>query len=343
MMTTTAPDPLAPARRLPGPDGDRPLIVACLNVSDLRPDVDPLTGSIRRDRFRLGLSAPDAAALEHALRLSDAWSGRVLAVAAGPPSIDDVLREVSALGVSVVRIPNQGNLDGPHREEADLGALGGDERPLARAIATVITRWGVPSVVLCGDRSADRGTGALPAYLAHELAAAQALGLVSLLPDPDSSDQEPAVLAERRLDGGWRERLRVPLPAVCSVEGAGVRLRRASLSSALAAGSSTIAVDSAGSPPIAPDGRDTWVRVGTPRPFRPRPRVVPPPAGDDPRIRLLALTGALVAHDPPTVVGPVSAPVAADELLAFLARHGYQHEDPGPEGAAPSEPTGSKP
>ena len=105
---------------------------------------------------------------------------------------------------------------------------------------------GTPSVVLCGDRSADRGTGALPAFLAHELDAAQALGLVSLIPDPDSTGQAPAVLAERRLDGGWRERLRVPLPAVCSVEGAGVRLRRASLTGALAAGSSTIAVDSAG-------------------------------------------------------------------------------------------------
>ena len=61
--------------------------------------------------------------------------------------------------------------------------------------------------------------------------------------------------------------------------------------------------------------------------------MLPPPEGDDPRIRLLALTGALVAHDPPTVVGPVSAPAAADELLGFLVRHGYRDDDPGPEGA----------
>jgi electron transfer flavoprotein beta subunit len=317
-------------------------VVACLNVADLRPDVDPLTGSIRLDRFRRGLSAPDAAALEHALRLSEAWSGQVLAVAAGPPSTDGVLRDVSALGVSVVRIPNQGTNDSPYREESDIGALGGDERELARAITTVITRWGTPSVVLCGDRSADRGTGALPAFVAHELGAAQALGLVSLTPDPGSTAQAPALLAERRLDGGWRERLRVPLPAVCSVEGAGVRLRRASLAPALAAGSSTIAVDSGGTPPTAADGTDRWVRVGPPRQFRPRARVLPPPAGDDPRIRLLALTGALVAHDPPIVIGPVSAHDAADELLGFLTRHGYREDHAGSEESTASGPGGAE-
>ena len=56
--------------------------------------------------------------------------------------------------------------------------------------------------------------------------------------------------------------------------------------------------------------------------------MLPPPQGEDPRIRLLALTGALVAHDPPTVIGPVGADRAADELLGFLVRHGYlEHAD----------------
>jgi electron transfer flavoprotein beta subunit len=328
----------------PGPGGQKPLVVACLHVSDLRPQVDPLTGSVHLDRFGLGLAAPDAAALEYALRLGHAWSGRVLAVAAGPPSIDGVLRQVSALGVSVVRVPRRGDDDGPRPEEADLTGLGGDERQLARALVAAITRRGTPSLVLCGDRSADRGTGALPAFVAHELGTAQALGLVSVMPDPDGTVQAPAVRAERRLDGGWRERLRVPLPAVCSVEGAGVRLRRASLAGELAAGSSTIEVDAVTTPAAAAaaEAGDEWVRVGRPRPFRPRPRVLPPPEGDDPRIRLLALTGALVAHDPPTVIGPVSAQVAADELLGFLVRHGYREDPAGPEGSTTTERTGAE-
>jgi electron transfer flavoprotein beta subunit len=41
----------------------------------------------------------------------------------------------------------------------------------------------------------------------------------------------------------------------------------------------------------------------------------------------LSLTGALVAHEPPTIIGPVGASEAADALLAFLARHGYLDDD----------------
>jgi electron transfer flavoprotein beta subunit len=70
------------------------------------------------------------------------------------------------------------------------------------------------------------------------------------------------------------------------------------------------------------------VLVGATRVFTPRTRVLPAPESPDPRIRLLALTGALVAHDPPTVVGPVGAAEAADALLDFLVRHGYLEEPP---------------
>jgi electron transfer flavoprotein beta subunit len=51
--------------------------------------------------------------------------------------------------------------------------------------------------------------------------------------------------------------------------------------------------------------------------------VLPAPDDADPRLRLLALTGALVAHDPPTVIEPANAAEAADVFITFLARHGY--------------------
>ena len=59
--------------------------------------------------------------------------------------------------------------------------------------------------------------------------------------------------------------------------------------------------------------------------------MVPAPKGDDPRLRLLALTGALVSHDPPTVIGPVGSAEAADELIGFLVRHGYLDHPPDPD------------
>ncbi len=65
------------------------------------------------------------------------------------------------------------------------------------------------------------------------------------------------------------------------------------------------------------------VRVADVRAYRPRARVVAPPEGATARDRLLALTGALVAHEPPTIVGPTDAARAADALLAYLVRTGY--------------------
>jgi electron transfer flavoprotein beta subunit len=169
-------------------------------------------------------------------------------------------------------------------------------------------------VVCCGEHSVDRGSGSVPAFLANELTAAQALGLIDLTPTAVGS-----LVAERRLDGGRRERLQVRAPAVVSVEPAGVRLRRASLSGLVAARDVPVEVRT----PEAGPRHQTRVRLLRTTPYRPRPRVFPPPsAGRPPRERLLALTGALVARTPPRVV-KADADEAATELLNFLKDRGY--------------------
>jgi electron transfer flavoprotein beta subunit len=303
-----------------------PLIVACLRISDPRPAVDPITGEVVRDPRAEPLGPNDAAALERALRFAQAWQGQVLAVAAGGPAADVTLREVAALGARVLRVSwpvSSGHADsqqvlGPAPDY--LTDLVADERALAVALAAAIRSVGDPSLVLCGDRSADRGTGALPAFLAHELGAAQALGLVSLEEEPsyEAAASGRTLRAERRLDGGRREVLRVSGPAVCSIEAAGVRLRRAPLSAALAAGDNDVPV--AASPAVA---HGQGLRHDGGRPYRPRTRVVTPPVGATPRDRLLDLTGAMVVHEPPTLVGPTDAAGAADALLDYLRKRGY--------------------
>lgn len=353
------------ARPASGPGETGPLIVVCLRPADPATRVHPLTGWIDRDPDALALPAAEAAALEHGLRLAQAWSGRVLAVTAGDQATEETLRQVTALGADALRVPWPPPADrvrtgvhGAHRarahgtygsagtrpvraahtvsgdvEEPYVTELAADERGLAGALAEAIRRWAGadrPALVLCGDRSAERGTGALPAFLAHELGAAQALGLVGL----EAADGH--LVAERRLDGGRRERLRVPLPAVCSVEAAGLRLRRAGLPGLLGATSAAVPLSGSGdasggpsfSPPVSsPVGHSAGVEVGRARPYRPPTRIVPPPAGDVPRDRLLQLTGALVSHEPPMVVGPVGAAEAADALLEFLHRTGYLPQD----------------
>jgi electron transfer flavoprotein beta subunit len=291
-------------------------VVACLRVIDQDPAVDPLTGEIRRDGFAARASPADLAALEHALRVAEAWSGRVLAVAMGPPAADAILREAIAVGARALRVSlgaagaGAGDtlLEDLSRYVADLAQ---DSQATARTLAAAIRTVGEPSLIVCGDRSADRGTGELPARLAHEFNAAQALGLVRLEAVQDH------LVAERRLDRGGRERLRVRIPAVCSVEAAGVTLRRAGMGAALDAAGATIPVVG-----CETSAETTAVMMGAPRARRPRARVLPPPAGG-PRERLLALTGVLVDRERPTVVGPLDADAAAEQLLAYLERQGY--------------------
>src|SRR5450759_2697393 len=144
-----------------------------------------------------------------------------------------------------------------------------DRGPGRSELAALRQRYGVPDLVLCGDRSADRGTGSFPAFLAAALNAAQVLGVVRM-----ESDDDGMVRVHRRLDGGRREVLRVPRPAVVSVEAAGVRLRRAGLPATLASGLAAIPVARAPGTIAA-----RWIRVLGAPPYRPRPRGLPGPSG----------------------------------------------------------------
>jgi electron transfer flavoprotein beta subunit len=147
----------------------------------------------------------------------------------------------------------------------------------------------------------------VPAFLAAHLEAGQALGLIEV------TLNSAGVTALRRLDGGRRERLRVDAPAVLSVEGATATLRRAPLSSALAARTATIenVVGPAGS--HLPTAR---------RPFRPRARVLPAPAGA-PLERVQSLLNGAAAtksHGVPVELTPAEA---ADRVLEALRGWGY--------------------
>jgi len=300
------------------PDEAGPLVVACLRHAGVRPAADPLTGELTQPPGGATAAPAEFAALETALRVSGAWHGRVLAVSAGPAAAEATLAEAVAVGAAALRVEWPGWDDEP---AADLAA---DEHALAAALADAIGP-ARPALVVCGDRSAGRGTGALPAFLAHRLGAAQALGLVSAEPAGD------ALVAERRLPGGRRERLRVVAPAVCSVEAAGVRLRRAPLPAVLAARRAAIPVVTPAASPAVPRG--DGVRLGKPRPYLPRTRVVPPAPAGSAHDRLLALSGVLTGRATAAVIGPVGAARAAGELLAYLSRPGI-----GPAGAASQGP-----
>ena len=285
------------------------VIVAAMSWSWLETEVDPLTGAISADRHDRGPGQPELAALEYALRLAQRWDARVVAATVASAEADAMLRDALAAGAAeALRVEPAGGAARP--QPADL--VGGGQDSAAALAAALHQRYGVPDLVLCGDRSADRGTGSFPAFLAAALDTAQVLGVVRMEP------QDGGVLrVHRRLDGGRREVLLVRRPAVMSVEAAGIRLRRAGLPATLASGRATI--------PVARGTAATAaqrIRVLGAHPYRPRPRELAGPSGT-PLRRTLELTGALTERTPPTVLGPLSPGQAADELLGYLRRHGY--------------------
>jgi len=273
------------------------LVAAALKWVDRRPEVDALSGAVAHDPRWYGASDADRAALEWALRLGEAWGAEVVAVTAGPVAAEAVLREALAVGADrVLRV--------------DL-AEGAPSVQVAAALAVVLRG---ASAVCCGDWSLDRGSGAVPAYLADRLGAAQALGLVALEPTAAG-----VIEGDRRLDGGRRERLRVTAPLVVSVEGASARLRRAGLAATLAAARCEVAVV-AGPPARATDPAPPAHTA----PFRPRPRVRP---GPDPELSALRRVRALLGDPGERIAAELHTldpEPAADLLLDRLATWGYR-------------------
>jgi electron transfer flavoprotein beta subunit len=285
------------------------VIVAALGWSWQETEVDPLTGAVSADPRDRGPSRSELAALEHALRLAQRWDARVVAATVGPGEADAMLRDALAAGAAeALRVEPSGGTAGP--QPADL--VGGGQESAVALAAAMRQRYGAPDLVLCGDHSADRGTGSFPAFLAAALNAAQVLGVVRM-----ESEDDGVLRVHRRLDGGRREVLLVRRPAVVSVEAAGVRLRRAGLPATLASGRAVIPVARAPAATAAQRIR----ALGAHR-YRPRPRELAGPSGTALR-RTLELTGALTERTPPTVLGPLSPGQAADALLGYLRRHGY--------------------
>jgi electron transfer flavoprotein beta subunit len=247
-----------------------------------------------------GVSAADEAALELALAARDALAGgaEVSVVALGPADADDVLRSALATGADAVR-----------RIDASPEL---DSRTVAAALAAEVAGT---DLVVCGDYSIDRGTGSVPAFVAAELGWAQALGLVEV---DVTRAARPPLRCVRRLDGGRREILDVPLPAVVSVEGSVARLRRASLAATLAARTAPVTVVP------GPHGRPPETEI---HPYRPRPRSITPPVGDTlSRVRSILDVGGLESHAETVVLDPRDA---ARRILDQLREWGYLGEHAG--------------
>lgn len=271
-------------------------LLVAIKWSALRTEVDALSGAARVTAGRFGPDPAGLAALAWASRLAADVGATVTAVTVGPVAADVGLRAALATGAgSAVRI----------EAPSAVGPLETAEALSAMAVAA--------DLVVLGARSIDRGSAAVAPALAAMLGRAQACGLLSA--EWRGSD----LFCERRLPAGRREHLRLPLPAVISMETGTIGLERASLPAMLAAAVAPIEV-------VAPERALVPESTGAVLPYRPRPRSLPPgPRGETPRERIASLTGALEAGSRAQQVRLPPAQAAA-EIVATLRRWGYLDE-----------------
>ena len=162
------------------------------------------------------LNEPDAYALEAALRLREQVGGEVVAVSAGPGRAADVLREALARGADRAL-----HVLGDQFASADAAMT-------AEALAEAL-RPEAADLVLTGLQSDDQGFGQVGVVLAERLKMPHATIVMAL------EVVDATLRVKRELESGWSEWMRLPLPALVTIQSGINQLRYATLKGIMAA------------------------------------------------------------------------------------------------------------
>ncbi|HMQ32458.1 MAG TPA: hypothetical protein PKD53_17130 [Chloroflexaceae bacterium] len=280
-------------------------IVVCLKwVPDpLSVEASPFTGAIDRRRLLHRTNLADEGALELALQLAGA-GGAVTALTVGPPPAGEAARAALAAGASRAARLWDERLAEPH-PQATATLLAAAARALPPA-----------DLVLCGARSSDRGSGAVPAMLAELLGWPAVTDVTALALEGGRA------AVQRRLARGAREEVAVALPAVLGLEPGLARLRQPALPALLAARRAAVAVWSPGDLGLEALPAPAAVQRAV-QPPRPRPRPIFAPDSSLPAHERIAqlIAAGVGAKTGQIHEGPPER--LAAELVAFLRERGF--------------------
>jgi electron transfer flavoprotein beta subunit len=143
---------------------------------------------------QLGMSSYDEYAVEAALRLKESFDGEVVAVAAGPAPVRDVITRALAMGAD----------RGIHLELEDANAT--DTLGIASILSDALGSMGC-NLVIAGQTSDDFETGQVGAQVAELLKMPVISNVVAIRID------EEGLMVQRDMEDGYQT-IRSPLPAV---------------------------------------------------------------------------------------------------------------------------------
>jgi electron transfer flavoprotein beta subunit len=171
---------------------------------------------IREQDASWELNEPDAYALEEGLRIREKHGGEVVVCAAGPARVTIVIREALARGADRAI-----HVDDEALSSADAMAVAG-------ALATAM-RDEAFDLVLTGLQSDDQGHAQTGVVLAARLGLPHATIIM------DVAIEGSGLRVKRELEGGWFQWVRMPLPAVLTIQSGINQLRYATLKGIMAA------------------------------------------------------------------------------------------------------------
>ncbi|HET9360595.1 MAG TPA: electron transfer flavoprotein subunit beta/FixA family protein [Vicinamibacterales bacterium] len=178
---------------------------------------------IREQDASFELNEPDAFALEEALRLREKHSGEVVACAAGPARVQQVIREALARGADRAL----------HVDDEALASADASITSAALASAMADEHF---DLVLTGLQSDDQGHAQVGVMLAERLGVPHSTIIMEVQIVPSSGPGQAARLrVKRELEGGWFQWIGMPLPAVLTIQSGINQLRYATLKGIMAA------------------------------------------------------------------------------------------------------------
>ena len=201
-------------------------IAVCIKqvpARDWQPRLNDTRTWIREQDAVFEMNEPDAYALEAALRLKEQHGGEVVVCSAGPPRVAQVVREALARGA-----------DRAIHVEDDLLASA-DAFVVADSLAAAVKEERF-DLLLTGLQSDDMGFAQTGVILAQRLGHPHATIVMDVKVEPSTgSGQAGTVRVKRELEGGWFQWVRMPLPAVLTIQSGINQLRYATLKGIMAA------------------------------------------------------------------------------------------------------------
>ena len=120
-------------------------------------EVDPVTGTLKRDGIESKLNPYDLYALETTLRLKEQLGAEITALTMGPPQAEEILREAYMMGVDDAVLVS------------DRKFAGADVLATSYALSQGIAAIGAFDVILCGKQTTDGDTAQVGPALAEHL------------------------------------------------------------------------------------------------------------------------------------------------------------------------------